>query len=249
MKEKIKIMRTPPTVPDEEIGALMDFDALLQKKQKVTERRQNLRKLKIVAGVATLIIIPVLLVWLPVNDPRQGVDPMQKNPPEGSSAMNPVTDTVRSHVPHDSTLKKDPISPSSNTSKPPQPAAPVTSDREGVKADDTKPAQRVAPVYQQAEPAEGYPALYDYFSRNLVYPKAAVRDSVEGIVDVVFVIDTTGKPVNIVIENSLGPLFDKEATRLVEGMPLWKPASYNGKPVKSKISLPITFGLQKISTP
>jgi TonB family protein len=100
-------------------------------------------------------------------------------------------------------------------------------------------------VYRQAEPRDGYPVLYAYFEKNLVYPRAAVKDSVEGVVNVVFSIDAEGKPKNITIENSLGPLFDQEAVRLLNNMPLWKPASYNGKVVPSKISLPITFALNK----
>lgn len=244
MKEKIKIMRTPPTVSDEEIGALMDFDALLHKKHKLTERRKYLRKVKITGGIATLVAVPALLAFLFLDDLRPAVD----SPPK-SSGMSSVDDTVRTHIDQDSSMKKDPISSSSRPSKPARPAAPPASDDARLNADDGKSAPPVRPVYHQAEPAEGYPALYDYFSRNLVYPKAAVRDSIEGIVEVVFVIDTTGEPANISIENSLGPPFDKEARRLVEEMPLWKPATYNGKPVKSKISLPITFGLEKISTP
>jgi TonB family protein len=103
------------------------------------------------------------------------------------------------------------------------------------------------PAYQQAEPLDGYSSLYDYFSANLVYPSESVKDSVEGVQTVKFIINTDGKPENIEIINSLGPLFELEAKRVIESMPQWQPAMLNGKPVPSQISLPVTFRINKIT--
>jgi TonB family protein len=101
-------------------------------------------------------------------------------------------------------------------------------------------------VYIQAEPVNGYPDLYAYFDRELTYPKEAMKDSVAGIVTVKFTVDKEGRARNVLIENSLGILFDQEVNRIVHEMPAWKPATYNGSPVTSKISIPLTFQLQKI---
>jgi hypothetical protein len=36
--------------------------------------------------------------------------------------------------------------------------------------------------------------------------------------------------------------------RVIRNMPAWRPAYYNGKVVKSKVSLPLTFSLKKVSS-
>lgn len=241
-------MQTLPIVTDAEISSLMDFDALLRKKNQLIKQRRNLRKLKIVAAIIALIATPALVLLLPLRFTQPSASLIKQNLPSSPSATNAGIDTARSQVPQDSSVRKD-LTPSSKGTKHVQPAAPVISGQERRQSKESNPVLPSIPVYHQAEPAEGYPALYQYFNTNLIYPQAALKDSLQGIVNVVFVIDVEGRPADIAIETSLGPLLDKEAMRLVQQMPLWKPASYDGKPVRSKISLPITFELQKISTP
>ena len=73
-----------------------------------------------------------------------------------------------------------------------------------------------------------------------------MKDSIQGIMKISFVINEEGKPVSIRTEESLGKPFDGEAVKLIESMPPWKPALLNGKPVKSRISLPLTFEIRKV---
>jgi TonB family protein len=101
-------------------------------------------------------------------------------------------------------------------------------------------------IYLQAEPIEGYEALFEFFRENLKYPQDAIKDSIQGVMKISFVINEEGKPVNIRTEETLGKLFDAEAVKLIESMPPWKPALLNGKPVKSRISLPLTFEIRKV---
>jgi TonB family protein len=103
-------------------------------------------------------------------------------------------------------------------------------------------------VYIQAEPIDGYPHLYAWFEKSLVYPNEAIKDSIQGVVTVVFSIDEKGRAQNIHIDNSLGKAFDDEVYRLMTNMPLWKPASYNGHYVRGKISLPLTFEIKKLNS-
>jgi TonB family protein len=86
--------------------------------------------------------------------------------------------------------------------------------------------------------------LYAYFSKELIYPEEAVKDSIEGVLIVKFLINKEGKPEKIQTSGSLGILFDKEAIRLIEHMPLWKSATVNGNPITSRLSLPLTFQLR-----
>jgi TonB family protein len=114
----------------------------------------------------------------------------------------------------------------------------------------TEPAQPPpTDVYSEAEPLKGYPDLYAYFQKELTYPVEALKDSIEGVVSVSFVIGKAGKPEQIRIQNSLGAAFDKEAIRVITGMPEWNPATLNGKPVPARISMPLTFQINRTSKP
>lgn len=89
----------------------------------------------------------------------------------------------------------------------------------------------------------GMSELYNYLVRELQYPKDARKDGISGKVYVQFVINKDGSvdKESIVILKSLYPSLDDEAIRLVKLMPNWKPGTQNGKPVKSKFVLPLTF--------
>lgn len=43
---------------------------------------------------------------------------------------------------------------------------------------------------------------------------------------------------------SISPTFDEEAIRVVKSMPKWNPAKQNGKAVKTKYTVPVTFRLE-----
>lgn len=87
----------------------------------------------------------------------------------------------------------------------------------------------------------GSKALIDFLRENVKYPEKAKKDSIEGRVVVGFVIDTDGNITNPEIAQSVHPLLDAEALRVVKLMPKWEPGSENGTPVKVKYNLPITF--------
>jgi TonB family protein len=118
----------------------------------------------------------------------------------------------------------------------------------GLKVDSPvadRPQREVTPMYRQAEPVDGYASLYEYFSSSLVYPVDAPSDSIQGVLTVTFTINAEGKPESISIHNSLGKAFEREAIRLIQEMPEWKPAQLNNKPVPSKMSLPLTFQIKE----
>lgn len=248
MKEKIKIMNTTPEVTEEEIRSYMDFDALLaKKKEAVLRRRRQLRRARNASILlAVAISAPAILFFFASPSDTAEKRPVkniadsawsQKGPGSGIPARAPAAsaDSSSSKRFDASAAEKE-----KSTSRLKKAAGDDHQEKPG--REKGEPADA---VYVQAEPADGYPALYEYFSAHLVYPPAAVKDSLDGVVDVEFVIDTKGKATNIIVERSPGPDFDKEVVRLLENMPPWKPASYNGMPVRSKMSLPVTFNLQK----
>ena len=58
-----------------------------------------------------------------------------------------------------------------------------------------------------------------------------------------FVIDKDGKVTDAKVVRSISPSLNKEALRLIEAMPRWKPGEKNGQPVAAPFTLPITFKL------
>lgn len=84
-------------------------------------------------------------------------------------------------------------------------------------------------------------ALRKYLIEQKQYPNEAQKKDIQGRVNVSFIIDETGKVKNARVIRSIDPLIDAEALRLINAMPVWKPAEANGKAIKSKQILPIIF--------
>ncbi len=90
----------------------------------------------------------------------------------------------------------------------------------------------------------GMAALIAYIKKNLRYPAMAREEGIEGRVVVKFIVNTTGEIESAIIERSLPGGCDKEALRVVNSMPKWKPGKQNGHAVKVYYTLPISFKLQ-----
>ena len=90
----------------------------------------------------------------------------------------------------------------------------------------------------------GDSALINYVARHIVYPQEAVAQKIEGRVLVHFVVTCSGALEQIEIKNSIHPLLDAEALRVVREMPNWLPGKLNnGKLVHVRMGLPIRFVL------
>jgi protein TonB len=103
-------------------------------------------------------------------------------------------------------------------------------------------------IYSKAEQMPEYPggqkALSSFVENNISYPQDAVDQNTEGTVYVSFVIDEKGKVIKpMVTGKSAGHSLDDEAVKVVKQMPAWKPGLVRGKPVKTRLSLPVTFKL------
>ncbi len=95
----------------------------------------------------------------------------------------------------------------------------------------------------QPEPDGGMPGFYAYIGENLKYPASAKEMGLEGKVFLVFVIDTDGSISEVEVIKGVSPDIDREALRVVENAPNWKPGRQSGQPVKVRMRLPITFKL------
>jgi TonB family protein len=240
MKQKIKIMKQRPQLSDEEIRSYMDFDSLIANR-KLAMNKSKFQLLKWIVPAIAFLTIGAWLIFSPVEENKQS-DRVVAETNVTSAPNNPVTTpssneesaTVETQTEKKTSDVEDLVKESSTPIR---------------KNDDNKSTEKksVEDIYVQAEPADGYSALYAYFNSNLVYPSEAIKDSIQGVETVSFVINQDGKPEKITIRQSLGEPFEKEARRLIENMPLWKPATLNGKPVPSQMSIPLTFQIQKVN--
>lgn len=102
-------------------------------------------------------------------------------------------------------------------------------------------------VYQVVEQQPSFPGgreeLFKYLAYNVKYPIDAAENKIEGRVLVTFVVEHDGSISNVNVANSVYPSLDKEAIRVVSEMPKWIPGKANGKTVRVKYTIPITFRL------
>ncbi len=96
---------------------------------------------------------------------------------------------------------------------------------------------------QKPEFPDGNAGLGKYLSENIKYPKKALKKNITGKVFVQFVIDKTGKVIDVTVPRGVDKSLDKEAVRVVKSMPNWKPGMKDGVPVKVRYTIPINFKL------
>lgn len=103
-------------------------------------------------------------------------------------------------------------------------------------------------VYDVVEVMPEYPggmqALFEYMGTNVKYPKEAEKQKIEGQVVVGFIVEKDGSISEIHTMTPVHPLLDKEAERLVAGMPKWKAGLEKGKPVRVSFAIPVSFKLK-----
>ncbi len=82
-----------------------------------------------------------------------------------------------------------------------------------------------------------------YLSKAINYPIIAVETGTQGRVYCEFVVNVDGSIVDIKVIRGVDRSLDNEALRVVKLMPKWKPGRINGKAVRVKYTLPISFKL------
>ncbi|WP_338763232.1 energy transducer TonB [Bernardetia sp. ABR2-2B] len=100
-------------------------------------------------------------------------------------------------------------------------------------------------ILLEAKPKEGIESFYKYISENLNYPALAKRENIKGKVIVSFVIDKNGEITDVKAKNDIGGGCAAEAERVIRNSPKWNPAKQRGKTVKTRLTIPIIFKLEK----
>ena len=105
-------------------------------------------------------------------------------------------------------------------------------------------------VYGSPETGPQFPggqnALDKYITNNFNYPQQAIDDDRTGIIHVSFIIDEEGNvtKAKLLDAANVGDGLDQEALRVVKAMPSWTPGKVNGKKVKTRMGLPISFQVE-----
>lgn len=97
------------------------------------------------------------------------------------------------------------------------------------------------------DPAEfpgGDRALYKYITDALRYPVIAQENGIQGKVYVKFIVNEQGKVSNGEVLRGVDISLDKEALRVINSLPDFKPGKQRGKPVKVFYNAVINFKLQ-----
>lgn len=104
-------------------------------------------------------------------------------------------------------------------------------------------------IHRYVERLPGFPggdeALIKFISDNIRYPVPAIQKGIQGNVYCEFVVMKDGSISAMKVINSLDPLLDGEALRLLRLMPDWIPGMLNEQAVNVSCKLPIVFRLNK----
>jgi protein TonB len=90
----------------------------------------------------------------------------------------------------------------------------------------------------------GQKEFINYIVANVKYPQEAKEKGITGKVFIEFIVNKKGKVTTARVLESVDPLLDAEALRVISTMPDWIPGeNENGKPVNVSMALPINFRL------
>lgn len=113
-----------------------------------------------------------------------------------------------------------------------------------------KHKEEVSPnqIYRIADEMPEYPGginvLKKYITNEMRYPKEAEKNKTEGMVFVSFVVGKSGEVKNVYVNKGVSPELDKEALRVVKGLPDWTPGKHKGNLVNVAYTLPVDFKLK-----
>lgn len=100
-------------------------------------------------------------------------------------------------------------------------------------------------VEEMPEFPGGQEALQKYLAENIRYPVIAEENGIQGRVFVSFVINQKGEVTNATVMRGVDTHLDREALRVIQAMPKWKPGKQRNVPVRVSCVLPVNFVLRQ----
>ena len=187
---------------------------------KKSERRSLLKLLALIPIVGLALALNARTVTDYVYDEPQKQQPVKKGKKAGTIKVNGQDIKV---------VEQDDI---------------VTMEGEVEAPAQESPADDAFDVVEQMPEYPGGPkALMEFLNNNVQYPAEAEKAGIQGRVIATFVVEKDGSISNAKVVKSVDPLLDAEALRVIGAMPNWKPGMQNGKVVRVKYTVPLSFHL------
>lgn len=84
--------------------------------------------------------------------------------------------------------------------------------------------------------------MIDHIGKNFKYPQKAIKDNIQGTVEIDFIIDSLGivNSIKTVSPDKTG-ILDREAVRIITLLPNFQPGKHRGELVNVKYNIPVTF--------
>jgi protein TonB len=137
----------------------------------------------------------------------------------------------------------------------------MTADQAQTEVKNTEVVEAVQTVKEEVQEAEAEPepfvvveempmfpggdkALLDYIGEHTQYPEIAKENNIQGKVIVRFCVTPKGGVSQVSVLKGVDPELDKEAIRVVNTLPTFKPGKQGGKPVPVWYMVPISFTLK-----
>ncbi len=137
----------------------------------------------------------------------------------------------------------------------------MTADQAQVEVRDEEVVEIVQEVKEEVQEAEpeaepfvvveempmypgGDAALLQYIAEHTQYPEVAKENNIQGKVIVRFCVTSKGTVDRVSVLKGVDPELDKEAIRVVQTLPAFKPGKQGGKPVPVWYMVPINFTLK-----
>ena len=92
-------------------------------------------------------------------------------------------------------------------------------------------------------PVGGLAAWQRHLSDNLTYPTSARMKGIQGTVLVSFIVNTDGSIEGVELVQGIGGGCDEEAIHIIKISPRWTPGMINGKAVRTRMKIPVSFKL------
>lgn len=87
--------------------------------------------------------------------------------------------------------------------------------------------------------------LEEWVYKYLKYPESALRNGIQGRVMVQFIIEKDGKVTDVKVVRGVSEELDAEAVKVISASPEWKAGRVNGNKVRTSMSIPVEFRLEK----
>ena len=87
--------------------------------------------------------------------------------------------------------------------------------------------------------------LKEWVYQYLKYPERALRDGIQGRVQVDFIVEKDGRVTNVKVSKGVSEELDAEAVKVISASPKWRAGRVNGEKVRTAMTIPVEFRLEK----